>query len=56
MTKSDFITAGNKQRQWGGLIETVSGERKLLPLIGAFEGRVRGVVIANGKLRLYYAK
>lgn len=47
MTKSNFITAGNKQREWGGLIETVSGERKLAPSIGAVEGRVGGVVIVT---------
>ena len=47
MTKTNFIVAGNKQPKQGGLIEIVSGESKLAPLIGAFEGSVGGVVIAN---------
>lgn len=48
MTKTIFIVAGNKQRKQGGLIEIVSGESKLAPLIGAVEGSAGGVVIANG--------
>lgn len=48
--------AGNKQRKQGGLIEIVSGESKVAPLIGAFEGSVGGVVIANGNYYLGVCK